>query len=402
MRASRFPELLFRIPLKKFCRQLLVVYLVLLACRYIQAQPEIAEFHPDAAADTPMRLGVAGLTHGHVNWVFSSAARGDIEIVGIAEPNRKVARKYCEQYGYPADRVYESIEAMLGAENPEAVAAFGTIYDHLEIVQACAPRGIHVMVEKPLAVNLEHAREMASLAREHDIRLLTNYETTWYPSNHEAYRRVVGDSAIGAIRKIRVRDGHRGPKKIGVPPEFLDWLTDPDRNGGGALTDFGCYGANLITWLMDGQPPVSVTAVTRQLQPENNPEVEDEAIVLLEYPGAVGVIEASWNWPIGRKDLVVHGLTGSVFADNRHNFRVRMAEGYDGFREESLQLEELPAPLSDPFLYFTAVVRGDIRPHPMDLSSLENNLLVMGILEAAKRSAASGRTIRWEEIEKSE
>jgi len=339
-------------------------------------------------------VGVASLTHGHVNWVFSSAARGDIEIAGIAEPNREVARKYCEQYGYPTDRVYESLEAMLDAENPEAVSAFGTIYDHLDIVKACAPRGIHVMVEKPLAVNLEHAREMAALARENNIHLLTNYETTWYASNHEAYRRAVGDSAIGAIRKIRVRDGHRGPKKIGVPPEFLAWLTDPELNGGGALTDFGCYGANLITWLMNGQRPESVTAITRQLQPENNPEVEDEAIVLLEYPGAAGIIEASWNWPIGRKDLVIHGLTGSVFADNRHDFRVRIAEGYDGFREESLRLEERPAPLNDPFLYFTAVVRGNIHPDPMALSSLENNLIVMEILDAARRSAEAGKTVK--------
>ena len=394
MRISRFPKPMGRLPKRNIGRQLLATVLFLLASGYALAQPEVAESRNPLSANAPMRVGVASLTHGHVNWVFSSAARGDIEIAGIAEPNREVARKYCEQYGYPTDRVYESLEAMLDAENPEAVSAFGTIYDHLDIVKACAPRGIHVMVEKPLAVNLEHAREMAALARENNIHLLTNYETTWYASNHEAYRRAVGDSAIGAIRKIRVRDGHRGPKKIGVPPEFLAWLTDPELNGGGALTDFGCYGANLITWLMNGQRPESVTAITRQLQPENNPEVEDEAIVLLEYPGAAGIIEASWNWPIGRKDLVIHGLTGSVFADNRHDFRVRIAEGYDGFREESLRLEERPAPMNDPFLYFTAVVRGNVHPEPMALSSLENNLIVMEILDAARRSAEAGKTVK--------
>jgi predicted dehydrogenase len=239
---------------------------------------------------------------------------------------------------------------------------------------------------------------MAALARQHGIWLLTNYETTWYPTNHRAYEWVKKDSLIGSIRKIEVQDGHRGPKKIGVPPEFLAWLTDPVLNGGGSLTDFGCYGANLITWLMDGERPLSVTALTQQLQAGNNPEVEDEAIVLLAYPQAAGVIQASWNWPIGRKDMAIYGLTGVVYADNRHQLRTRLAEGYDGFREMTEQLPERPAPLDDPFRYLTAVVRGTLVPGPHDLSSLENNLTVMEILEAARRSALEGRSIPMDEI----
>ena len=364
-----------------------------MGCLAGQAQPAVA-----SSGTEPLKLGVAGLTHGHVNWVFASAARGDIEITGIVEPDRSVARRYCEQNGYPLDRVYDTLEALFAAEKPEAVAAFGNIRDHLAIVEACAPRGIHVMVEKPLAVSLEHARKMAGLARQHGIWLLTNYETTWYPTNHRAYQWVKGDSLIGPIRKIEVQDGHRGPVKIGVAPEFLAWLTDPDLNGGGALPDFGCYGANLITWLMDGRKPLNVTAITRQLQPENNPGVEDEAIVLLTYPEAVGVIQASWNWPIGRKDMAIYGLSGVVYADNRHQVRRRMAEGYDGFQETVEQLPERQPPLNDPFRYLAAVVRGGLVPGPHELSALENNLTVMEILEAARRSSLEGRSILLDEI----
>ena len=86
-----------------------------------------------------------------------------------------------------------------------------------------------------------------------------------------------------------VNSGHKGPKKIGVDPEFLDWLTDPESNGGGAITDFGCYGANLMTWLMEGRKPLRVTAITQQLQGENNPKVEDEALILLDSPGLVNL-----------------------------------------------------------------------------------------------------------------
>jgi predicted dehydrogenase len=346
------------------------------------------------AQKTPLKIGVIGLTHTHVHWILGGTDRGDYEIVGIVEPNRELARRYAEQHGYSMDLVYDTSDELLAATKPEAVTAFGTIYDHLEVVETFAPLGIQVMVEKPLAVSLKHAKKMKELANKHNIHLLTNYETTWYPTNHRAYKLVKEEEAVGDIRKIIIRDGHRGPKKIGVNSEFLDWLTDPELNGGGAITDFGCYGANLTTWLMEGERPVSVTAITQQLQAPNNPEVDDEAIILVQYADAVAVIQASWNWPIGRKDMEVYGLTGVVYADNRHDLRIRIAEGYDGFEETAQTLEERPAPYDDPFAYLAAVIRGDISPAPYDLSSLENNMLVVEILDAAIRSARSGRTVR--------
>ena len=345
------------------------------------------------AQEQPLRIGVIGLTHTHVHWIFTSEGRGDIEIAGIVEQDRGLAQRYADQYGFSMEEVYNTSEELIKDKKFEAVSVFGTIYDHLSVVQTFAPLGIHVMVEKPLAVNLDHARKMKNLAEKHNIHLLTNYETTWYPANHKAYEMTLRDSLIGKIRKVVVRDGHRGPIKIGVNREFLDWLTDPKLNGGGALTDFGCYGANLVTWLTGGEKPVSVTAVAHQLQEENNPKVEDEAIIIVKYTNLVAVIHGSWNWPIGRKDMEIYGLRGVVYADNRHNLRVRIAEGYDGFEENTYQLDERPAPYDDPFSYFTAVIRDKVIMDPYDLSSLENNMRVMEILEAAKRSIREGKTI---------
>lgn len=342
----------------------------------------------------PLKIGVVGLTHTHVHWLFGSAKRGDISIEGIVEPNRALAQRYMDQYSLSMDIVYNTMQELVNAKKIEAVTAFGTIYDHLSVVEFFAPKGIHVMVEKPLAVSLEHARKMEALAKKHKIHLLTNYETTWYPSNHVAYDRVKNDTVVGSIRKIIVRDGHRGPKKIGVNSEFLEWLTDPQLNGGGAITDFGCYGANLSTWLMEGKKPLTVTAVTQQLQKENNPRVDDEATIILNYGDAIAIIQASWNWPIGRKDMEIHGLKGTVYADNRHNLRIHMAEGYDGFKEEKLQLPERNAPFDDPFAFFAAVIRKEVTFTPYDLSSLENNMITMEILDAAIKSAAAGKTIR--------
>lgn len=342
--------------------------------------------------DEPLRIGIAGLTHTHVHQVFNSAKKGGIEIVGIAEPNKDLASRYSKQYGFSMDLVYDSLEELVSIQKPEAVSAFGTIYDHLGVVETCAPLGIHVMVEKPLAVSLEDARKIKALAQQHQIQVLTNYETTWYPTTHRTFT-LMEESAIGQVRKVVIRDGHRGPAKIGVDPEFLEWLIDPEQNGGGALMDFGCYGANLMTRLMQGQKPIAVTAITQQLQPENNPEVEDEALILLEYEDANAVIHASWNWPIGRKDMEIYGLSGAVYADNATQMRIRIPEGYDGYSENILDLPQRDAPYNDPFSYFKAVIRNTIKPGVYDLSGIENNLIVMEILEAAKASAKSGKRI---------
>ena len=341
-----------------------------------------------AQASPPLRVGVAGLTHTHVHGLLGRARRGDIVIVGIAEPNRELARRYTQQYGLRMDLVYNTLDEMLAKTKPEAVTAFGTIYEHLAVVKACAPKGIHVMVEKPLAVSMDHARQMAALAQKHHIHLLTNYETTWYGSNRQAYQ-LVQEKAVGDIRRMVAHDGHQGPKEIGVNKEFLDWLTDPVQNGGGALPDFGCYGADLMTWLMHGERPLSVTASALHIKPDVYPKVEDDVTILLTYAKAQGVIQASWNWPYARKDLEVYGQTGSVIALDRDHLRVRRTEKEPATDET---VAAPPAPYDEPFAYLAAVVRGTA---PEDvLSALPTNMLVVEILDAARQSAKEGKAVQ--------
>jgi len=343
--------------------------------------------------NSPLKIGVVGLTHSHVGWVFDSNKKGNIEIIGIVEPNLDLAKRYSKAFNFSLDLVYSSMDEMFEHINPEAVTSFGTTYEHLEVVRKAAPKGIHIMVEKPMAVSMGHAIKMQELANKHDIHLITNYETTWYPTTHKAFDLIKNKNAIGDLRKIMLHHGHKGPKKIGINNEFLEWLTDPRLNGGGADFDFGCYGANILTWIMDGEKPNSVTAITKQLQAENNPEVNDESIILLEYDSLVAVIQASWNWPIARKDMEIYGLKGVIYADNRNDLRVRISKGYDEFSESRIKLEEMPAPYNDPFLLLTALVRDEINLKNYDLNSLENNVVVVEILEAARTSAKEKKTV---------
>jgi scyllo-inositol 2-dehydrogenase (NADP+) len=345
----------------------------------------------DAQQQRQLRLAVAGLSHGHAPTILGRKDRGDLRIVGIYEPNREVAERYANRYGLSPSLFFIDLEKMLDEVKPEAVSAFGTTFDHLAVVRACAPRGIHVMVEKPLAANLQQAQQIEALAKKHGIHVLTNYETTWYASNQAVFDYAHKEKILGPLRKIVVHDGHQGPQEIHVPPEFFKWLVDPVLNGGGALMDFGCYGANLATWLMEGEEPLTVTAVTQQFKPEIYQKVEDEATIVLAYCNAQVIIQASWNWPTNRKDLEVYGRDGYAFAMDGRNVRLRKPGAQ---QEAQLTLQGNPAPRDEPFAYLTAVVHGNLQLVQGELSSLTNNMSVMRILDAATRSAATGKTVK--------
>jgi predicted dehydrogenase len=337
----------------------------------------------------PLRVAVAGLVHGHVEGFLRQAeGRPDVQVVGISDPDLSLHDKYRERYGLAEGLFFRDLETMLERVKPEAVAAFTSTYDHAAVVTACARRKIPVMMEKPLAVSVDHARAIERAAADSGIPVIVNYETTWYRSHAALWAFVKQERAAGEIRRMVAMDGHEGPQEIKVPPEFFAWLTDPIKDGGGALYDFGCYGANLMTWLMDGARPVSVTAVTKRIKPAIYPKVDDDATVLLDYANAQGVIQASWNWPFGRKDLEVYGQTGYARATGGNLLRVRRAGAKD---EETAELRDLPLDERDSIAYLAAVVRGR---KPDGLSSLANNLVVSEILEASRESARTGKTVQ--------
>ncbi|HUA13762.1 MAG TPA: Gfo/Idh/MocA family oxidoreductase [Verrucomicrobiae bacterium] len=338
---------------------------------------------------SPLRVGVVGLVHGHVyGFLDSSRHSPEIDIVGIAEPDRQLLTHAASRYGFEALQLFTSLEDMLAKAHPQAVLVYTNTFDHRRVVEICARHGVHVIMEKPLAVSLDDALAIEKAAHAGGIHVLVNYETSWYPSNHVAYD-LVHEGALGDIRKVVVHDGHRGPREIGVQPEFLTWLTDPKLNGGGALFDFGCYGADLMTWLMDGQRPLTVTAVTQQIKPQIYPRVDDEATVILTYPRAQAIIQASWNWPFDRKDMEVYGQTGYIITVKRDDVRVRRG-GED--HEEQVAAKPVPAPYDSELSYLRAVILDGARED--DLSSLATNVTVTEILDAARRSAAEGKTIR--------
>lgn len=342
-----------------------------------------------AQTQAPVKLAIAGLNHGHVSGFLRSAARrqADVQIVGIYDPDAALASKYGEANHFPPGARFTDLKKMLDAVKPDAVAIFSDTGSHAAIVEAVAPRGIPIMMEKPLAVDMRQANAIRDAAQRYGAPVIVNYETTWYPSTAEI-QKLFHAGAAGEITKMEALTGHQGPKEIGVQPEFLAWLTDPVRNGAGALFDFGCYGANLMTDLMGNQRPLKVMATTQTNKPAIYGKVDDQATIVLQYPKAQGVIQASWNWPLSRKDFDAYGVNGYALATGGDSLRVKMP----GDKAESAAA--LPARAQaerDSISYLTAVTRGEIKPS--GLSGLENNLIVTEILAAARESARTGRAV---------
>ena len=363
--------------------------LLLLVCALLPVGPLSVSGQPAPSTGATVKLAIAGVAHGHIDRIVRLIkASSEVELVGVFDKDPALHTLMVERYGLPRALFFDDLGVMLDKTRPQAVAAFGTTADHPAVVEAAARRGIHVMMEKPLAVSNADAQRIRQAAEKGKVHVIVNYETTWYPSHAAIWKVMKERKAGGEIRKMVAMDGHEGPKEIGVGPEFFDWLTDPVRNGAGALFDFGCYGANLMTWLMDNQRPLTVTAITQRIKPAIYPRVDDEATILVEYPKAQGIIQASWNWPFGRKDLEVYGATGYAIATGGTSLRVRLPK-------ESERTEK-PEPRTpdeqDELAYFAAIVRG--KTAPSGLSSIDNNLIVTEILDAARESARTGKTIR--------
>lgn len=361
-------------------KTLLFVLLILFSSMMLKAQTQ-----------KPIRLAVAGMSHGHISFILGRPDKGDFQMVGVFDANEELTKHISERFKLSPDLIYHNLEQMLDKVNPDAVVAFGSIFDHLAVVEACAPRGIHVMVEKPLAVSMVHAKRMAELAEKNHIFLLTDFETSWYPTTAKSMEIVKDENFVGKLRKVVIHDGHEGPKEIGCDKYFLDWLTDPVLNGGGAIVDFGCYGANLMTALTNGEKAKSVTAVTRQFKPDIYPKVDDEATIIVSYPESQCIIQASWNWPFSRKDMEIYGETGYIVAENKTDLKTRSKS--DKTENRMKITADNVAVYEDPFTYFADVIHKKITMPEYGLYSLKNNIEVVRILDAARESAKTGKTI---------
>ena len=336
------------------------------------------------------RLAVVGLDHDHV-WGLLKDIAGELdgELVAIADPHPELVER--AKSLVPASvKFYGNYVEMLDEARPEAVFVTTANDRHLEILKECAKRHIHYSTEKPMAATAADAREMERVAREANIKLMVNYWNAWAAPSHELFHRVYAGE-LGPVQKIVAEYGHQGPKEIGVTKEFASWLYDPVKNGGGALVDFGCYGAEWALWLKGR--PARVYASTRVLKTEQHNEVDDDAVILLEYPDATAIIQASWDWPYGKGQVEVFGPKGSLLATESGLFF--QPAGHQTTLEnpagKPVELKPVPHETSNPIAYFLYCIRHDQPVENPVAAGL--NVGVVEILDAAKESIRTGRAV---------
>jgi predicted dehydrogenase len=329
------------------------------------------------------RVAIAGLVHSHVWGHLERMARmKDADLVGIAEPIQELvgeAKKLAPNAEYFSD-----YKQMIEAKKPHIVWAFVENNRHLEVVEFCAPRKVHVIFEKPLASTYKDALKIRDLARKHDIQVLTNYQMAWWPTQYAA-RAEADNGSIGQVWRLRGIVGHGGPGSEGARSKyFFDWLTDPVKNGAGALMDFECYNALWSLWYL-GRPE-SVYARVHSLQSSRFPKVEDNSVMVLHYKNGVGLFEGSWDLPRSFQDLEVFGRSGSLYMTRE---RVELRKG----RSAAVEVPAAPLPpdRAEPVSYLIARLK---QGQPVDgLVALDINVQVNEIIEAALQSVKTGRQV---------
>ena len=336
------------------------------------------------------------MLHAHVWLHLGTMLTSDqVKIVGVSETlpdliaraTREDAipqRQGATRPAVPPALIFADWQKMIDQTKPDIVWAFTPTNGHVEVVRYCAPKGIHVIMEKPLAATYQEALEIQSLARKHNILVLANYGSTWQASQY-AVKAAVDSGAIGPVWRLHAVQGHNGP---GDPRKssFAAWLADPVQNGGGALMDFGCY---LVLWSLNLKGmPESVYATVQHLKPEMFPKVDDSALIVLNYKDGVAVLEPSWDLPPAeRLGSEIYGMQGSIVG----NAIRKASEGGRRQPGDPLAVTPLPPERAEPIAYMVDRLR---HKQPLDgPSALDLNVHVQEVLEAAKISARTGRAV---------
>ncbi|MCX5841209.1 MAG: Gfo/Idh/MocA family oxidoreductase, partial [Deltaproteobacteria bacterium] len=258
---------------------------------------------------------------------------------------------------------------------------------HAEVTEACAARGLHIMVEKPIASSLPDADRMLAAAGKNGVRLMVNYPIFHQPFPSECHR-LIEKGEIGRVWMMRFAIGHSGPEEF-CSKEFLEWLLDPARNGGGALQDFGTYGAALFSWYF-GRPD-RVNAVAGTFVKENY-KAEDHAVVTVTYDSAriIGIIEGSWASRPGLMAFSAFGEKGAIFSGvDGMGFKIKRP---DAAAAQELNLPDLGKCEDRPFPYFIARLKDGKPFEGMTDARIARD--AQEIVDAAKRSIAEGREVR--------
>lgn len=327
------------------------------------------------------RLGIAGLVHDHVWKELGHWANTErVEFVAVADPNPPLRERVEKEFA--VQHSFESTEQMFEECQLDIVQVCTSNAGGVEVVEQAARRGVHVLLEKPMAATLQQADRMLAAAEKSGIQFLINWPNRWRPNTIQSWK-LLQDGAVGEIFTARMRMAHKGPREFGCSEYFCQWLYDASQSGAGALVDYCCYGAAAFRYLFG--MPNAIQAVAARLVKEDI-SVDDNASISLIYDKRFAFAEASWSQIPSYHDAVYLGTTGTLSTDEGS---ITIA---DEGGQRLITVEPLPeGRRNGPECFLTCLDTGE---QPADVCSMQVCRDAQEILEAAKQAAETGRRIQ--------
>ena len=253
-----------------------------------------------------LNVAIIGLGHLHpagYMGLFAQCPR--TRVVAACDGEQALVDGFCKEFGI---RGYTDLEALLGAEALDIAAIF---LPHSECAAAairCAEKGIHLLVEKPIARTVDEVIEVAEAAKRHNVRITTGYCWRYHPVVR-AMKDLLEQGVLGRIVSVEAR------LAAGRVERYLKgnagWMLEKARSGGGPMYNLGVHWIDLLLYLLDDRIE-EVCAVNTQSSKMY--DIEDSSVALLKFAkGAVGVLSTSYIvpdcYPNGR-DLYI-GIKGT-------------------------------------------------------------------------------------------
>ncbi len=339
------------------------------------------------------RVGIGLIGSQFVSSIHAEALRAcpQAEIRAVASPTAGHAKAFADRLAIPHQ--FTDYAAMLARPEIDMVVVGAPNDRHCQIALDAAAAGKHVVMEKPLCLNLAEADRMIAACAQARVKLMYAEELCFAPK-YVRLKQLVDSGALGRPTLVKQSEKHDGP--------HADHFWDVDRSGGGVTMDMGCHAIEFFRWML-GRPRIkSVYAQMSTSLHGARTRGEDNAILLLEFEGgATAIAEESWTKPGGMDDRAeVYGTQGVAYADLLHGNAIETysAVGYDYAVEKAgatkgwsftIYEEAWNYGFHGEMAHFVDCVQNDRKP----LVTGEDGRAVLEVVMAAYESAREGRKV---------
>ena len=338
-----------------------------------------------------VKVGIIGSQFISTIHAESLARCQSAEMLAVASPSNGNAKSFAAKHDIPHH--FTDYRELLAMSEIDLVVIGIPNHLHCEAVVAAAEAGKHIVIEKPLCLNMEEADLMVEAAKKADVKLMYAEELCFAPK-YVRLKQLLDSGALGKPTLIKQSEKHDGPHA----PHF--W--DVEQSGGGVVMDMGCHAIEFFRWML-GRPPVKSVFAQMSTQVHTDKTVgEDNALLILEFEdGTIGLAEESWTKLGGMDDRAeVHGSKGVAYADLLHGNSIETYSqgGYDYAVEKAgttkgwsftIYEEAYNYGFHQEMAHFVDCVQNDKQP----IVTGEDAREVMKIIFAAYESARTGRKV---------